>query len=43
MRTAAGRAQVDLLLKDMEHMEQRAPGMSFDFSTIRREVGIAMH
>ena len=39
--TAAGRAEVDLLLKDMEHREQRAPGVPFDFSTIRRELGIA--
>ena len=43
VRTAAGRAEVDLLLKDMEHMEQRARGVPFDFSTIRRELGIAMH
>ena len=41
--TAAGRAEVDLLLKDMEHMEQRARGVPFDVSTIRRELGIAMH
>ena len=40
-RTAAGQRAVDLLLKEMEHKEQRAPGASFDFSTIRRELGIA--
>ena len=42
MQTPAGRAEVDLLLKEMEHMEQRAPGVPFDFSTIRRELGISM-
>ena len=42
VRTAAGRAEVDLLLKDMEHMEQRARGVLFDFSTIRWELGITM-
>ena len=42
VRTTAGRAEVDLLLKDMEHMEQRAPGVPFDFSTIRRELGYSM-
>ena len=41
--TAAGRAAVDLLLKDMEHMEQRAPGASFDFTAIRRALGMAPH
>ena len=41
VRTAAGRAAVDLLLKDMEHMEQRAPGAPFDFTAIRRKLGIA--
>ena len=40
-RTAAGRRAVDLLLKEMEHKEQRAPGARFDFSTIRGELGIA--
>lgn len=39
-RTAAGRRTIDLLLKDMEHKEQRAPGARFDFSTIRRALGI---
>ena len=39
-RTAAGQRAVDLLLKDMEHKEQRAPGARFDFSTIRRALGI---
>jgi hypothetical protein len=41
VRTAAGRHAVDLLLKDMENREHRSPGASFDFSTIRRELGIA--
>ena len=41
VRTAAGRQAVDLLLKDMEHTEHRAPGEPFDFSTIRRELGLA--
>ena len=41
VRTAAGRAAVDLLLKDMEHMEQRAPGAPFDFTAVRRKLGIA--
>lgn len=36
-RTAAGRAAVDVLLKDMENHEQRAgDGAPFDFSEIRR-------
>ena len=41
VRTAAGRREVDLLLKDMEHREQRVPGEPFDFSTIRRDLGLA--
>ena len=40
-RTAAGQRAVELLLKEMEHKEQRSPGARFDFSTIRRELGIA--
>ena len=41
-RTAAGRREVDLLLKHMENMEQRAGGAApFDFSIIRDELGIA--
>ena len=40
-RTAAGRRAVELLLKDMENREQRARGTPFDFSTIRRQLGIA--
>ena len=39
-KTRAGRAQVDLLLKDIENRERRAPGTPFDFSTIRRALGI---
>ena len=38
--TAAGRQQVDLLLKDIEHTEQRGPGVPFDVSAIRRELGL---
>ena len=40
METAAGRADVDRLLKDMEYMEELAPGPSFDFSIVRRELGL---
>ncbi len=40
-RTAAGRRAVDLLLKDMEHKEHRSPGKPFDFSTVRRDLGLA--
>ena len=32
---------VELLLKDMEHREQRVQGQPFDFSTIRRNLGLA--
>ncbi len=39
-RTSAGRAEVDLLLKEMERMEHGAPGPPFDFSAIRRELSI---
>ncbi len=41
VRTAAGRRMVELLLKDMEHREQRVQGQPFDFSTIRRDLGLA--
>ena len=41
VRTAAGRRAVDLVLKEMEHMEHRGPGRPFDFSTIRRNLGLA--
>ena len=40
MRTAAGRRAVDLLLTDMEHLEHRGPGQPFDFSIIRRDLGL---
>ena len=40
VRTAAGRRAVDLLLKDMEHLEHRGPGQAFDFSIIRRDLGL---
>ena len=40
-RSAAGRREVDLLLKQMEHMEERASyGKPFDFSILREELGI---
>ena len=41
VRTAEGRATVDDLLKDMENEEQRSPpGAAFDFSEIRRTLGL---
>ena len=40
VQTAAGRRAVDLLLKHMEHLEHRGPGRPFDFSTIRRDLGL---
>jgi hypothetical protein len=41
VRTKAGREQVDLLLKECEIMEgQQAEGQRFDFSYLRRELGI---
>ena len=40
-RTKQGRASVDGLLKDMENSEQRwQSNAAFDFSTIRRELGL---
>ena len=40
-QSAAGRREVDLLLKQMEHMEERASyGKPFDFSILREELGI---
>ena len=40
-RTAEGRAAVDDLLKDMENEERRSPpGAAFDFSEIRRTLGL---
>ena len=41
VQTAAGRAEVDLLLKHMEHLEQRFSDAPVDFSILRRELGIA--
>ncbi|MCH7664514.1 MAG: SEC-C domain-containing protein [Acidobacteria bacterium] len=39
VRTAQGKAAVDVLLKDMENREQRsAGGAAFDFSVLRREL-----
>ena len=41
VRTKAGRAQVDLLLKECEMMEARGPeGQRFDFSVLRGELGL---
>jgi hypothetical protein len=41
VRTKAGRQMVDLLLKENENLEARAPaGQGFDFSRIRRELGL---
>ncbi|MYN67405.1 MAG: DUF2384 domain-containing protein [Acidobacteria bacterium] len=38
-RTAAGRAELELVFKQMEHMENHAPGDApFDFSPLRREL-----
>jgi hypothetical protein len=41
VRTPAGRGAVDVLLKDMENREQQSPsGERFDFSELRRELGL---
>ncbi len=42
VRTAKGRVEVDLLIKTMENFEHRGGGSggSFDFSGIRRELGL---
>ncbi len=41
IRTAQGRGAVDVLLKEMENREQRGgAGASFDFSSLRRELGL---
>jgi len=41
VRTASGRENVDLLLKDMENRERRiGDGEPFDFSEIRRALGV---
>ena len=39
-RTAAGRAELDLLLKQMEHMENHSLGVPFDFSALRRALRV---
>ena len=40
-RTKAGRHQVDLLLREMEHHEQAVPPAErFDFGVLRRELGL---
>jgi hypothetical protein len=42
VRTKGGREQVDLLLKEIESTEARLPeGQRFDFSHLRRELGLA--
>ena len=41
VHTADGRAAVDNLLKEMENHEQRAPGPAFDFTELRRSLGLA--
>jgi hypothetical protein len=43
VRTRAGRAEVDLLLKSLENSEERragAAGLAFDFTELRRELGL---
>ena len=41
VQTAAGRAAVDVLLKDMENREQRsADDAPYDFTDIRRQLGL---
>lgn len=41
VRSAAGREQVDLLLRECEHHESREPeDMRFDFGALRRELGL---
>jgi hypothetical protein len=41
VRSAAGRRDVDLLLREMEHLEAGlAPGERYDFARIRRELGL---
>lgn len=41
MRTKSGREKVDILLKENENLEARLPeGQRFDFSPIRRELGL---
>ncbi|MDQ7088167.1 MAG: DUF2384 domain-containing protein [Acidobacteriota bacterium] len=39
-QTEAGRRELDLLLKEMENMERRAPTPGYDFSEIRRKLGL---
>ena len=36
--TARGRAELELLLRQMEHMENHSPGSPFDFTTLRRQL-----
>lgn len=36
--TVAGQAELELLLKQMEHLENRSPGVPFDLSALRLAV-----
>ncbi|MCA9623696.1 MAG: hypothetical protein KC731_31960, partial [Myxococcales bacterium] len=40
VKTKEGRRAVELLLKDMEHMEQSDPATAYDMDLIRRELGL---
>lgn len=41
LRTPAGRAAVDVLLKEMENMEERAPAAErFNFAALRAKLGL---
>ena len=40
VRTSADRALLDRVLDDMEHIDRRGPGPRFDFSTLRRGLGL---
>ena len=41
VKTTGGRRRVELLLKEMEHLESKSlPGQRFDFDIIRRELGM---
>jgi hypothetical protein len=42
VRTAQGRAAVDVLLKDFENHEQRSPpDVRFDFGEVRKDLGFS--
>ncbi len=40
VRTEADRTLLELLLRDMEHVDRRGRGPRFDFSELRRELGL---